>query len=433
VERSRNVKQIQDSLVDGSARDVVLKAAQVNGDSNRKEKTMAVSKKIEGMIQQSSWIRKMFEDGIRLKQQFGAENVFDFSLGNPNVPPPRELLKALLEVAKDERPGVHAYMPNAGFPETRAAVAARLSGEHGVKIAAEHVIMTCGAAGALNVILKTLLDPGDEVIVPAPYFVEYRAYVDNHNGVLKLVKTKEDFSLDLWAIAEAITEKTKVILINTPNNPTGRVYDETSIRALASLLEDKGKKFGRALYLISDEPYDKIVYDGAKVPSLLKHYPHSLVANSYSKTLSIPGERIGFIAVNPGADDLEILLGGLVMCNRMLGFVNAPAFMQRVLPKVLEAGVNVGEYQRKRDLLCDGLGACGYEFTKPEGAFYLFPKTPVADDVEYVRALQKKNILTVPGSGFGAPGYFRIAYCVDEATIVNSLKGFGDVMRQYRK
>jgi len=394
---------------------------------------MAISKKIEGMISQSSWIRKMFEDGIRLKQQFGAENVFDFSLGNPNVEPPAELKMAFLEVAKDERPGVHAYMPNAGFPETRTAVASKLSREHGVKLAAEHVIMTCGAAGALNVILKTLLDPGDEVIIPSPFFVEYRAYVDNQNGVAKLVKTKEDFSLDLWAIEEAITEKTKVVLINSPNNPTGRVYDEPSIKALAALLEDRGKKFGRALYLISDEPYDKIVYDGVEVPSLLKAYRHSLMANSFSKTLSVPGERIGFIAVNPDSDGLGNLLSGLIMCNRMLGFVNAPAFIQRVLPKVLDVRVSVVEYQRKRDLLCDGLAAHGYEFTKPEGAFYLFPKSPVADDVEFVRALQKKNILTVPGSGFGAPGYFRIAYCVDDATIVNSLKGFGEVMRQHRK
>ena len=394
---------------------------------------MAVSKKIEGMITKSSWIRKMFEDGIRLKQQFGAENVFDFSLGNPNVPPPPELKKALLDVAKDERPGVHAYMPNAGYPETRAAVASKLSRDHGVKLSADHVIMTCGAAGAFNVILKTLLDPGDEVIIPAPYFVEYQSYVDNHGGAVRLVKSKEDFSLDLWAVEEAITEKTKAVLINTPNNPTGRVYDEASIRALASLLEDRGKKIGRAIHLISDEPYDKIVYDGISVPSLLKAYRHSLIANSYSKTLSIPGERIGFIAVNPATDSLDLMLGGLVMCNRTLGFVNAPAFIQRVLPKVLDVEVNVAEYQRKRDLLCDGLAACGYEFTKPEGAFYLFPKSPIADDVEFVRALQKKNILTVPGSGFGAPGYFRIAYCVEDKTIVNSLKGFGEVIREFRK
>jgi len=393
---------------------------------------VAVSKKIEGTITKSSWIRRMFEDGIRLKQQYGAENVFDFSLGNPNVHPPPELKRALLEAAKDDRPGVHGYMPNAGLPETRAAVAAKLSRDHGVEIGADHVIMTCGAAGALNVILKTLLDPADEVIIPVPYFVEYQSYVDNHGGVVKLVKSREDFSLDLWAVEEAVTERTRAVLINTPNNPTGRVYDEASIRALASLLEDKGKKFGRAIHLISDEPYDRIVYDGVKVPSLLKAYRHSLIANSFSKTLSIPGERIGFIAVNPANDGLDLLLGGLVLCNRTLGFVNAPAFIQRVLPKVLDVEVNVAEYRRKRDLLCDGLAALGYEFTRPEGAFYLFPKSPIADDVEFVRALQKKNILTVPGSGFGAPGHFRIAYCVADGTIVNSLAGFGEVMAPYR-
>ncbi len=394
---------------------------------------MAVSKKIEGMITKSSWIRKMFEDGIRLKQQFGAENVFDFSLGNPNVEPPAELKKALLEVAMDERTGVHSYMPNAGYPETRAAVAGQLSKEHGLKLDPEQIVMTCGAAGALNVILKTILDPGNEVIILSPFFVEYQTYVDNHNGVSRLVKTKENFDLDLWAIEEAVSQKTRAILINSPNNPTGRVYDEASVRALSSLLEDRGNKFGRAIYLISDEPYDKIVYDGIRVPSLLKAYRHSLIANSYSKTLSIPGERIGFIAANPGADNLEMLMGGLGMCNRTLGFVNAPAFIQRVLPKVLDAKVDVEKYHRKRDLLCDGLASHGYEFTKPEGAFYLFPKTPIVDDVEFVRALQKKNILTVPGSGFGAPGYFRIAYCVSDETIVKSLQGCGEVMRQYRK
>jgi len=256
--------------------------------------------------------------------------------------------------------------------------------------------------------------------------------VDNHGGVVKLVKSRGDFSLDLWAVEEAVTEKTRAVLINTPNNPTGRVYDEASIRALASLLEDKGKKFGRAIHLISDEPYDRIVYDGVKVPSLLKAYRHSLIANSFSKTLSIPGERIGFIAVNPANDGLDLLLGGLVLCNRTLGFVNAPAFIQRVLPKVLDVEVNVAEYRRKRDLLCNGLAALGYEFTRPEGAFYLFPKSPIGDDVEFVRALQKKNILTVPGSGFGAPGHFRIAYCVADETIANSLAGFGEVMAPYR-
>ncbi len=393
---------------------------------------MAVSEKIARTITQQSWIRKMFEDGLRLKKEFGAANVFDFSLGNPNIEPPEIFRAALREVAAEERPGVHAYMPNAGFPETRAAVAGSIGREQGIELGADHVIMTCGAAGALNVILKTIIDPGDEVMIMVPFFVEYLAYVDNHGGVVKRVKTRKDFSLDLEAIEASITERTKAVLINSPNNPTGRVYDEAQIRGLAELLTQKGKQLGRTIYLVSDEPYDKIVYDGVRVPSILRAYRHSIVANSYSKTLSLPGERIGFIAVNPRTENVETLVGGLIMCNRMLGFVNAPALMQRVLPKVLGARVRVEDYQRKRDLLCRGLAERGYEFVKPEGAFYLFPRTPIDDDVEFVRSLQKHNILTVPGSGFGCPGYFRIAYCVDDATIVNAMKGFGEVMRPYR-
>jgi len=393
---------------------------------------MAVSKKIERTISQQSWIRKMFEDGLRLKKEFGAGNVFDFSLGNPNVEPPASLKKAFLEVASDDRPGVHAYMPNAGFLATRAALADFLGREHGIPLAAEHVIMTCGAAGALNVILKTILDPGDEVLVMTPFFVEYTAYVDNHGGVCKYVRTAEDFSLDLEAIEASISERTKAVLINSPNNPTGRVYTETELRGLADILIAKGRKIGRTIHLISDEPYDKIVYDGGTVPSLLKIYRESVIANSYSKTLSIPGERIGFIAVHPQAEAVETLIGGFVMCNRMLGFVNAPAFIQRVLPKVIGSSVDVEVYERKRDLLCRGLAERGYSFVKPQGAFYLFPRTPIADDVEFVRRLQKRNILTVPGSGFGSPGHFRIAYCVDDATIVNAMKGFGEVMGECR-
>lgn len=393
---------------------------------------MAVSKKIERTITQQSWIRKMFEDGLRLKKEFGAGNVFDFSLGNPNVEPPVSLKKAILEVASDERPGVHAYMPNAGLPETRAALAEFLGREQGINLSADHVIVTCGAAGALNVILKTILDPGDEILIMAPFFVEYLAYADNHGGSAKPVKTKEDFSLDLAAIEKSISERTKAVLINSPNNPTGRVYTETELRGLAEILSAKGKKLGRVIHVISDEPYDKIVYDGVKVPRLLKIYRESLIVSSYSKTLSIPGERIGFIAVHPQAEAVETLMGGFIMCNRVLGFVNAPAFIQRVLPKVLGARVSVEDYQRKRDLLCQGLAERGYDFVKPEGAFYLFPKTPIADDVEFVRRLQGRNILTVPGSGFGCPGYFRIAYCVDDATIVNAMKGFGEVMEECR-
>lgn len=393
---------------------------------------MAISQKIESFISQSSWIRKMFEDGLRLKQEFGAENVFDFSLGNPNVEPPVRFKEVLLEVAREDLPGMHGYMPNAGYPDTRTAVAEYLKSEHDVDITGNHVVMTCGAGGALNVALKTLLDPGDEVIVPTPYFVEYRFYVDNHRGVIRLVETNEDFSLNLEAIGNAITDKTKIVLINSPNNPTGKIYDQKTIADLGSLLEQKAKSLGNEIYLLSDEPYREIVYDGAEVPSIFKAYKNSLIATSYSKSISLPGERIGYLAVNPDVSEVGTLMDGLVLCNRIMGFVNAPALMQRVIQKMQGITVAVDEYRRKRDLLCEGLAAAGYVFEKPEGAFYLFPKTPIADDVAFVQALQKKNILTVPGSGFGKAGHFRISYCVDDATIINSMSNFEAVMKEYK-
>ncbi|PKN35271.1 MAG: aspartate aminotransferase [Deltaproteobacteria bacterium HGW-Deltaproteobacteria-19] len=393
---------------------------------------MAISRKIQSFISQSSWIRRMFEEGVRLRQIHGAENVFDFSLGNPNVDPPAVFKEELRRLAAVEIEGMHGYMPNAGYPDTRRAVADHLSGIHGVALTADHLVMTCGAGGALNVILKSLLDPGDEVVVPTPFFVEYRFYADNAGGVLKLVPTKPDFSLDLEALSGAISDKTKVVLINSPNNPTGRVYDDASIGALAKILAEKSRDLGRPIYLVSDEPYRELVYDGVKVPSILAAYGNSLVASSYSKNLSLPGERIGYIAVNPSAEPMEDLLGALVLCNRILGFVNAPALMQRVISRLQGVQVDAGIYQRKRDLLYEGLVNAGYDVTKPEGAFYLFPRSPIEDDVAFVRALQEKRILTVPGSGFGGPGHFRIAYCVDDRTILGALDGFAEVRRAYR-
>jgi len=392
---------------------------------------MAIAKKIDGFIAQSSFIRKMFEEGDRLKKRYGAENVFDLSLGNPNLDPPGAFSERLRKLVSAEIPGKHMYMPNAGYPETRAVVASAVSSTQGVTLAAGQIVMTCGAGGALNVIFKALLDPGDEVIIPAPFFVEYRFYVDNAGGASRIVRTKEDFSLDLDAIRGAITDKTKAVLINSPNNPTGKVYDQESVAALAALLAERGRALKRVIYLISDEPYIEIVYDNVKVPSVLKAYPHSIVATSYSKSLSLPGERIGYIAVNPEIDALGQVMDGLTLCNRILGFVNAPALMQRVIAGLGGVKVDVEIYREKRDLLCDGLASVGYRVRKPDGAFYLFLPTPIADDVRFANALQERRILTVPGSGFDGPGHIRIAYCVDDATILGAIEGFGEVLREF--
>jgi len=397
-----------------------------------KEFPMAISEKVRRFISQSSWIRMMFEEGNRLRKQYGAANIFDFTLGNPSVDPPPEFRKALRQVAAEDVSGLHGYMSNAGYYETREAVAAFLSQTHGVLLSADNVIMTCGAAGALNVICKVFLEPGDEVIIPTPCFMEYRFYVDNANGAAIFVKTNADFSLDLSALRDAISERTKIVLINSPNNPTGRVYDEVSIRGLSDLLEDRSRAYGRNIYLVSDEPYREIVYDRITVPSILSAYRNSLIASSYSKSLSLAGERIGYLAVNPALSDIEEVMNGLVLYNRTLGFVNAPALMQRVIAKIQGVTVDVEEYRRKRELLCDGLSSIGYEFSRPDGTFYLFPRTPAADDIAFVKALQGRRILTVPGSGFGWPGHFRIAFCVDDATIVNAMEGFAETFKEYR-
>jgi aspartate aminotransferase len=393
---------------------------------------MTIAKHIETIISGSSWIRKMFEEGARLKAEHGAENVYDFSLGNPNLEPPETFRAALKQAAASSDPGVHGYMPNTGYPHVRKSVADYLCDEQKMKVTENEVIMTCGASGALNVILKAILDPGDEVITPAPFFVEYRYYVDNHGGSLKTVSTKPDFNLDMDAVSDAITQKTRAVLINSPNNPTGQVYSKQSLNELASLLSEKGKELNRTLYLIADEPYRKIVYDGKKVPSIFQCYTESIIATSYSKDISIPGERIGYLAVNPEASYKKDLIAGMALANRILGFVNAPALMQRVVASVQGASVDISAYARKRELLCKGLADYGYDFLRPPGAFYLFPRTPVPDDVEFVRALQEELILTVPGSGFGGPGHFRIAFCVADETIINAMPGFKRVMEKFR-
>ncbi len=382
---------------------------------------------------QSSWIRRMFEEGLELKARFGEDNVFDFSLGNPNLPPPAEFHAAMKEVVESDQRGMHGYMPNAGFEETRRAVASYLEKTQGIHISWKQVVMACGAAGGLNVVFKTLLDPGDEVIIPTPFFAEYRFYVDNMGGVARFVPTRPDFSLDLDAIEAAVSGRTRAILVNSPNNPTGKIYDTSSIGELAVLLERKSGELNRDIYLVADEPYRDIVYDGREVPSILASYRNSITATSYSKSLSIPGERIGFIAVNPEASDAGLILDGIALATRILGFVNAPGLMQRVVARLQGTKVALDDYRRKRDLLCDGLQDIGYDVVRPEGAFYLFLKSLMEDDVAFVQELQRKNILTVPGSGFAGPGYIRVAYCVDDSTIMNAMKGFREVFDELEK
>lgn len=393
---------------------------------------MPTSEKIAEFIKRASWIRKMFEEGARLKREHGPDNVYDFSLGNPNVEPTAEVKQAVLQAASDSSPGVHAYMPNAGYPDVRAAVAAKIKSDEGVALDERMVIMTCGAGGAINVVLKTVLNHDDEVIVPKPYFVEYGFYIDNHGGKTVVVPSNSDFSLDTAAIESAISAKTSAVLINSPNNPTGKVYPASQIAELSELLERKSTQYGRAIVLISDEPYRAITYDGVVVPSILKAYRNSVIVTSFSKDLSIPGERLGYIAVSPTMENLESTLDGLVLCNRILGFVNAPALMQRAVKGCLDKIVDVSIYKRRRDRLYDALTEFGYECQKPEGAFYLFPKSPISDDVEFASVLQKKLILTVPGTGFGGPGYFRIAYCVSDQTIEGSLKGFKEAIQEVK-
>lgn len=391
---------------------------------------MAISTKMRDFAERSSWIRRMFEEGTRLKAQFGAENVYDFSLGNPDLPPPPEFAKALQQIIGEEKPGVHGYMPNGGYPFVREAVAGKISTDQGIRLALDDVLMTCGAAGGLNVVMKAILDPKDEVLILAPFFVEYTFYIDNHGGVAKIVPTTEDFSLDIAAIGAALSEKTKAIIINSPNNPTGQIYSRRELAELSALLDKAEKKFGSTIFLIADEPYRKIVYDGHEVPSIFQAYRNSIVVSSYSKDLSLPGERIGYIAVHPEIAEKPLLLGAMTLANRILGFVNAPAMMQRVVATLQGVTVDSSIYARRREMFCKVLRATGYDFTPPKGAFYLFPKSPLADDAEFAGILAKHKVLAVPGRGFGMPGYFRLAFCVEDTVIERSEKAFKAAMEE---
>jgi aspartate aminotransferase len=374
----------------------------------------------------------MFEEGISLKNQYGEDKVFDFSIGNPDIDPPREFHELFVKIAQEDAPGSHGYMPNAGFDSVREAVAKKASREQGVNCRAKDIVMTVGAAGALNAVLKAILNPGDNVIVSRPYFVEYGSYIANHGGTISLVDSTPDFSLDIAKISAALNEKTAAVLINSPHNPTGKIYSKETLSALADMLRAHAKKTGRAVYLIGDEPYREIVYKGHTVPPLLASYENSIVVTSYSKSLSLPGERIGYIVINPACDDYDLLNAGIVMSNRVLGYVNAPALMQRLVAGLTDVTVDVGVYERKRNLLSEGLKKAGLSFAEPEGAFYLFVKVPGGDDFRFVDHLKKYLILGVPGSGFGGPGYMRLAYCVSEKTIENSIPAFIEAVKTYK-
>ncbi|MFC1948932.1 pyridoxal phosphate-dependent aminotransferase [Chloroflexota bacterium] len=393
---------------------------------------MSISDRVKKSMEQGSWVRRMFEEGTALKKQYGPDKVFDLTLGNPVMEPPAEFNREMKKMADNPLPGMHRYMENAGYEATRAAVAEYLSKESGISFKAGDIIMTVGAAGAINVVLKTVLNPGEEVIVFAPYFQEFLNYIENHNGTPRIVPTDDRFVPRLDALEAAINDRTRVVLLNSPNNPTGAVYSQDFLRQLGEILERKAGELGRQIYLINDEAYRKLVYDGQKCPQVWGHYRQSITVTSHSKDLALPGERIGYIAVHPDLDQRKELIDGLIHCNRILGFVNAPALMQHLVSHLQNATVSIADYQKKRDLLYDNLTDMGYQMVKPRGAFYLFPKTPIEDDIAFVRELQKKMVLTVPGSGFGTPGYIRISYCTDDRTLEGALPAFREAARQYK-
>ncbi|PKM72111.1 MAG: aspartate aminotransferase [Firmicutes bacterium HGW-Firmicutes-16] len=384
-----------------------------------------ISERMFGLTQNNSTVREMFEEGNRLAALYGRENVYDFSIGNPNFPAPEKVKDAVFDVLNNEPSTmVHGYMSTAGYPDVCAAVAGSLNNRFGTAFDAHNIVMTAGAAGSLNVILKTLLNPGDEVVVIAPYFLEYGNYVANYNGVLVVAPPNApDFQPDAEAIGKALTSKTKAVIVNSPNNPTGVIYSEETIKRIAAVLEAKQKEFGHAIYILSDEPYRELTYDGAEVPWLTKFYRNTIVGYSWSKSLSLPGERIGYLVIPSEADDSSLIIDAAAIANRIMGFVNAPSLMQRVVMHCLDERTDIGSYDNNRKMLYAGLKDAGFECAYPQGAFYMWVKTP-CEDKEFCRLAKKYNILVVPGSSFACPGYVRIAYCVSSKTIEGSLPGF---------
>ena len=394
---------------------------------------MSISDNVRKRMIEGSAIRRMFEEGNQLKERYGEENVFDFSIGNPVMEPPQLFFDELKRIALDQKQGMHRYMENAGYRETRQAVADQLTKEAGITFSFNDIVMTTGAAGAVNVIMKSILNPGEEVILFAPYFPEFDNYIDNHGGVPRIVPTNPDnFIPDLAALDKAIGPGTKAVIINSPNNPTGAVYDGKFIHQLGQLLEDKQKQYKSHIYLVSDEAYKKLVFDGIQYPPVFPHFRQTIVAASHSKDLALPGERIGYIAVHPQCGQHDELMAAFILCNRILGFVNAPAIMQMIVRKLQDVSISTEDYRRKRDFLHTNLVNLGYSVFKPQGTFYMFPKSPTHDELVFVNALKEQNILTVPGSNFGTPGYFRISFCIDDSIIERSIPGFEKVARDFK-
>lgn len=392
-----------------------------------------ISEKMIKLASGSSTIRAMFEEGSRLQALYGKDNVFDFSIGNPNFPAPPEVKEAVIDIiSSEESASVHGYMSNAGFEEVRQAVAESVNRRFGTSFDLSNIIMTVGAAGGLNVIFKTLLNPGDEVITFSPYFLEYGNYVNNFDGVLVPVPShKHTFQPDPLALKAAVTSKTKAVIINNPNNPTGVVYSEDSVKRIAEVLAQKEKELGTSIYIISDEPYRELVYDGVEVPCLTKFYKNTIIGYSWSKSLSLPGERIGYLVLPTEMDEYQLIFNAAVIANRILGFVNAPSLLQKVVARCLDARVDVSAYDKNRKLLYDGLTGCGFECAKPQGAFYMWIKSPIEDDISFVNAAKEFNLLLVPGSAFNCPGYARIAYCVSHEKIQKSLPAFKKLSEKF--
>lgn len=393
-----------------------------------------ISNKMKTMVSNSSVIRAMFEEGKRLSEIYGEENVFDYSIGNPNIEAPSEIKDIIIKILNEENPNkLHGYMNNSGYEDVREGIAENINVKYNTKLNYENIVMTCGAAGGLNIILKSILNPGDEVIIFAPFFGEYINYVNNFDGKIKIISADtKSFQPNLKELEKEITSKTKAIIINSPNNPSGVIYNENTIIKMSKILKMKEEELGSQIYLISDEPYREIIYDNAKVPFILNYYDNSFIGYSYSKSLSLPGERIGYVVVNSKIKEFKEMVASLNIANRILGFVNAPSLFQRVIKESLNLEVDSNIYKKNRDLLYNHLIQIGFECMKPEGTFYFFPKSPIDNDVKFCEDAKKFNILAVPGSTFGCPGYFRLSYCISYEKVEKSLKAFDNLMKLYK-